>query len=71
MSHTFYDSPDDADPGISIDVTHDYCWFFQEGRANGVRTPQEIGAVIVRKEELPAIYRALGIYLDLIPGDAP
>lgn len=61
MSHTFYDSPDGAKCGISIDVTHDYAWFFQHTDQDGKDV--EHVYVRVRKEELPAIYRAMGEYL--------
>ena len=57
MSHTFYDSPEGADPSLSIDVTPEYCWFFEhapDGSSSHAR---------VRKEELQAIWLALGNYL--------
>ena len=64
MSHTFYDSPDGANPALSIDVTHDYCWFFEEVPEREEDRRQR-GVAKVRKEELPAIYKALGEYLEL------
>jgi hypothetical protein len=61
MSHTFYDSPDNAHPHISIDVTPSFAWFFQHTDADGNEVDAQY--VTVRKEELPAIYKALGVYL--------
>ena len=58
MSHTFYDSPEGAVPSFSIDVTHEFAWFF-EADADGHIT----GTARVKKSELPAIYRALAGYL--------
>lgn len=63
MSHTFYDSPEGAPhPHISIDVTHEFAWFFQHTETDGSdfdRPP----VCRVRKEQLPAIYAAMGEYL--------
>jgi hypothetical protein len=62
MSHTFYDSPEDAPhPHISIDVTHDFVWFFQETEPDGRDANQMYCRV--RREDLPAIYRAMGEFL--------
>ena len=67
MSSTFYDSPKDPSPcngerhWLSIDVTHHWCWFFQHDDDEGDPT-----YVRVAKDELPAIYKALGEYLEAV-----
>lgn len=65
MSHTFYDSPDDAPhPHISIDVTYAYAWFFQVTDKDG-NALEHFPYAIVNKAELPAIHAALGAYLEV------
>jgi hypothetical protein len=60
MSTTFYDSPEDTPgPRLSIDVTHDYCWFFEHGGDDAGLPP----AARARKEELPAICAAMAEFL--------
>jgi hypothetical protein len=57
MSHTFYDSPCDQEgPRLSIDVSHEYVWFF--GYEDGLMSIVRIG-----REELPAVARAINGYL--------
>ena len=61
MSHTFYDSPDGALPNLSIDVTYEFAWFFEHDADGNV-----VGSARVKKTELPAIYRALREYLEVL-----
>lgn len=57
MSITIYDSPEDVEPSLNIDATHDFIWFCShEG--------DEMSTARVRKEELPAIVRAITDYLN-------
>jgi len=60
MSTTFYDSPDGAKPFLTIDVTGETVWFFEhDDDAHEI-----IGCACASKEELPAIYKAMGEYLE-------
>ena len=52
MSTEFYESD-----SLSIDVTHDFVWFFDGEGAVYVRVP---------KDELPAIHKAMGEYLRVV-----
>ena len=67
MSTTIYDSPDEfkatiPDQGaFSIDVTYATVWFFEHRKDEMDQTR----SVTVPLAQLPAIYRAIGIYLGL------
>ena len=67
MSTTIYDSPgyfDDEKNTISIDITYELVWFFQN-----YEDEKDGQLVTVSKTELPAIYKAIGDYLKEVIGD--
>ena len=70
MSNTIYDSPDAPSHfkgdqhWLSIDITHHWCWFFQHDPSD--EAVGQSNYVQVAKDELPAIHRAIGLYLDAI-----
>ncbi len=63
MSHTFYESPEGGPLQVSVDVTTDFCWFFQHGE----KEEDDLkGEVRMPREELWGLHRALSGYLEYL-----
>jgi hypothetical protein len=58
MSTTIYNSPEGVKNGLSIDITYSTVWFFQE--------TDDVPYVVVALDELPAIHKAIGEYLEVV-----
>ncbi len=71
MSTTIYESPENFDKTLpeqgafNIDITYSTVWFFEHREEEGI----DVRTATVPLAQLPAIYDAIGAYLDTVGRD--